>query len=102
MFAGFEAAFAEIKVFAASALEPGSVNGEHLTAVAPVEGEKKKKNQKRITSSGISEEIRTIRNEGVPDSGMYARHQLHLRQQTCPVGLLREIHNHVFSIGTEG
>lgn len=49
MFAGFEAAFAVIKVVAAPALEPGSVDGEHLTAVAPVDEKEKKK--KRINAS---------------------------------------------------
>lgn len=43
VFAGFEAAFAVIKVVAAPALEPGSVDGEHLTAVAPVDEKEKKK-----------------------------------------------------------
>lgn len=81
MFAGFEAAFAVIKVVAAPALEPGSVDGEHLTAVAPVdEKEKKKKKNKRVTSRGTSELIGSVRSgqERVPDAGMYARHQLHL------------------------
>lgn len=80
VFAGFEAAFAVIKVVAAPALEPGSVDGEHLTAVAPVDEKGKKKKNKRVTSRGTSELIGSVRSgqEQVPDAGMYARHQLHL------------------------
>lgn len=38
---------------------------------------------------------------GVPDPRMNTGHQLHLRQQASPVGLLGEVHNHILPIGTE-
>lgn len=37
----------------------------------------------------------------IPDSRMNTGHQLHFRQQTSPMGLLREVYYYILSIGTE-
>lgn len=55
VFAGFEAAFAEIKVVTAPTLEPGSVNGEHLTTITPAD--KNNKTEKGIKSCTDWEEM---------------------------------------------
>lgn len=104
MLAGFKAVLTEVKVVTVSAFESGAIDGEHLAAVTPADTATRGQSQRMffcdvspVSSREGNSSIHIFR----PDSRVNTGHQFHFRQEAGPVGLLREVHDHILPIGTE-
>lgn len=108
VFSGLETRLTKVEVITVSAFESRSVDRKHLTAIAPtfktaVELLRRCVYFPNFIPKKTVLPKQTLRhgNKNSRDPRVNARHQLHLRQQPGPVGLLREVDDDVFAVGAE-